>query len=325
MVVHSLAVLALTTGLLTQVSRPSAARVDCDRPAYECATLLIEGGNFDAAIARLRQALTSTPRDLKLLNLLGIALTGAGRTEEANSSFREALALDADFQPARKNLAVNEFNKGRLAPAERLFNEVLARVPVTTSPISTSARFTTRANSRPWRCRTTKRAASASRPTPVLVTHYASCLLDQGDRAKAVSVLDQLPAGDGASHFEAGVRLGRAAAHADAARHFGAARSTYKDPYSAGYEDSCWWKRAITKEPFARRTSCFVRTSKSGELYNLVSRAYVASSRIQDAYDALRTAAKLEPSEEQHYLDLALICLDLVFDLGVEIVDVGLQ
>ena len=89
MVVHSLAVLALTTGLLTQVLRPSAARVDCDRPAYECATLLIEGGNFDAAIARLRQALTSTPRDLKLLNLLGIALTGAGRTEEANSRFRE--------------------------------------------------------------------------------------------------------------------------------------------------------------------------------------------------------------------------------------------
>jgi Flp pilus assembly protein TadD len=40
----------------------------------------------------------------------------------------------------------------------------------------------------------------------------------------------------------------------------------------------------------------------------------------------LRTAANLEPSEEQHYLDLALICLDHEnFDLGVEIVDVGLQ
>ena len=76
--------MALATGLLAQVSRPSSARVDCDRTAYECAALLIEGGNFDAAITRLRPALTSTPRDLKLLNLLGIALTGAGRTEEAN-------------------------------------------------------------------------------------------------------------------------------------------------------------------------------------------------------------------------------------------------
>ena len=146
-------------------SRPSAARVDCDRPAYECATLLIEGGNFDAAIARLRQALTSTPRDLNLLNLLGIALTGAGRSEEANSRFREALALDAHFQPARKNLAMNEFNKGRLVPADVCSKKCWRGFRVTTSPISTSARFTTRANSRPWRCRTTKRAASASRPT----------------------------------------------------------------------------------------------------------------------------------------------------------------
>jgi Flp pilus assembly protein TadD len=67
-------------------------------------------------------------------------------------------------------------------------------------------------------------------------------------------------------------------------------------------------------------------TQKTGELYNLVSRAYVGANRIQEAYDALRTAARLEPTEEQHYLDLSLICLDHEnFDLGMEIVDVGLK
>ena len=326
-VVHSLAVMALTTGLLTQVLSPSAARVDCDRPAYECATLLIEGGNFDAAIARLRQALTSTPRDLKLLNLLGIALTGAGRTEEANSRFREVLALDADFQPARKNLAVNEFNKGRLVPAERLFKEVLARIPGDDIAHLHLGEIYYARKQQALALPHYEKSSVRVTANPVWTLHYASCLLDQGDRAKAVSVLDQLPAGDGASHFEAGVLLGRAAAHADAARHFGAARSTYKDPYSAGYNQTLMLVEAGDHEGAIRAADELFRANlKSGELYNLVSRAYVASSRIQDAYDALRTAAKLEPSEEQHYLDLALICLDHEnFDLGVEIVDVGLQ
>ena len=39
--------------------------------------------------------------------------------------------------------------------------------------------------------------------------------------------------------------------------------------------------------------------AKRAELYSLLSRAYYGSGRIKDAYDALRTAARLEPDDER--------------------------
>ena len=70
----------------------------------------------------------------------------------------------------------------------------------------------------------------------------------------------------------------------------------------------------------------FTAGAGRGELYNLASRAYFKLGRIKDAYDALRTATRLEPEVEEHYVDLAMMCLDLENpDLGIEIVDVGLH
>ena len=301
--------------------------VQCERTPYECAVRKIESGNFTAAIPDLEKMVASTPGDLKALNLLGIALTGAGRIEQANQRFRAALKLDSDFQPARKNLAVNEFNAGRMEPAERLFKEVIARLPndevshVHLGEIYYARRQPTVA------LRHFDKAGERVMASPTWLLHHAACLLDQGQSAKAAGLLERLPGDDGASHFEAGVMLGRAASYADAARHFAAARTTYKDRYAAGYNQTLMLVQAGDHEGAIRVARELVDSNlKRGELYNLVSRAYVASNRIQEAYDALRTAARLEPNEERHYLDLALICLDHEnFDLGMEIVDVGLQ
>ena len=99
------------------------------------------------------------------------------------------------------------------------------------------------------------------------------------------------------------------------------------DPYVAGYNQTLMLVDAGEHERAIEvAQELFRANQRTGELYNLVSRAYVGANRIQEAYDALRTAARLEPSEEQHYLDLSLLCLDHEnFDLGMEIVDVGLK
>jgi predicted Zn-dependent protease len=333
----SLAAVALLAGLHGQApSKPpappgqpasSTSRDDCERTPVDCATRLIERGEFEPAIARLRQALARNPRDVKILNLLGIALTGGGRTEDANARFLEALRRDPGFTPARRNLAVNEFNQGRLAAAERLFNEVLARSPeddvahVHLGEILYARRQPDAAVPH------YEKSGARVLANPAWTLHYASCLLDQRQTARAVGILARLPAEDGESRFEAGVALGRAAAYADAARHFSAARSTYRNPYAAGYNQTLMLVLAGDDEGAIRVAEELLRTNqRSGELYNLLSRALVGSGRVQEAYDALRTAATLEPAEEQHYLDLALLCLDHEnFDLGMEILDVGLR
>ena len=50
------------------------------------------------------------------------------------------------------------------------------------------------------------------------------------------------------------------------------------------------------------------------------------AGRIQEAYDALREATRLEPKAPENYVDLATICVEHDnFDLGLEIVDIGLR
>src|SRR3989454_11795328 len=62
------------------------------------------------------------------------------------------------------------------------------------------------------------------------------------------------------------------------------------------------------------------------ELYNLASRASVNAGRIEEAYDALRQATRLEPKVPENYVDLAMICVEHDnFDPGLEIVDIGLR
>ena len=340
MLVVSLALLFLSTGSHGQAPsanrpapRPQSSRAvdnpECKRaqPPLECATVLVQNGDFKPAISLLGRTLSSTPRDLKTLDLLGIALTGAGRTDEANRRFREALAIDPAFYPAKKNLAVNELNAGRHDEAERLFKEVLGVVPhdeiahLHLGEIHFARKQLAAALAH------YEQSGARATANPAWTLHFASCLLEQGLTPRAVALLDRLPALDASSRFDAGMLLGGARAYADAARQFGAARTGYKDPYAAGYNQMLMLVEAGEHDAAIEvAQELFRANQRTGELYNLMSRAYVGANRLQEAYDALRTAARLEPSEEQHYLDLSLLCLDHEnFDLGMEILDVGLK
>src|SRR5207245_7213387 len=80
---------------------------------------------FAPAINHLEIAVKRSPRDLKALNLLGIALTGAGQIEKANQQFKKALRLNPRFYPALKNLAVNEATLKQTSQAKAHFEQVL--------------------------------------------------------------------------------------------------------------------------------------------------------------------------------------------------------
>ena len=305
---------------------PAASAAACVAMPYECALAQVARGEFASAVRTLERWLPTTPRNLKGLNLLGLALTGAGRIDEANARFREALAVDPSFYPARKNLAVNEFDRGRRAEAARHFEQVLQQVP--DDPIANVhlgeilfERKDTAAALAHFR-----KGQGRVAQNPAWQLHYGMCLLAAGDRREAVAVLEALPSADARRLFEAGVALGRAGAHAEAARFFDRARPGYDDPYAAGFNRTLMLVEAGDAAGAIRSGQALLATGpKTGELYGLLSRAYVQAGRIVEAYDALREATRLEPTVEAHYTDLVLICLDHEnFDLGVEIVDVGL-
>jgi tetratricopeptide (TPR) repeat protein len=313
--------------VLLLAAPPPALAADCGPKVYDCAEAQVRRGDFEAAIALLEPVLAAAPRDLKALNLLGIALTAAGRPEAGDERFRRALAIDPTFDPARKNLAINLFAAGRLAEARREFEAVLARAPADEVIHLHLGEIDFAQKDLPAAVAHYEQSGGRAARNPTSALHYAEALLARGQRAPALAVLEMLPADDANGRFEAGVLLGRSGAAAEAARFFASARGAYKDPYAAAFNQVLMLTEAGDHEEAIRVGRELIAGSARppAELYSLVARAYSGAGRVQDAYDALREATRLEPRAPEHYIDLATICLEHHnYELGMEIVNVGL-
>lgn len=332
--------------LVIVASRADAQTSPCNGgvPVYDCAVAQVERQQFAEAIASLQQLLQAQPRDLKALNLLGIALTSAGRADEGSAQFRRAIAIDASFFPAIKNLAINDFNAGRLSDARPRFEAVLAHAPADEVSHLYLAEIEMRQPGRAAAALAHYEQSGARRlQSSEWILHYATCLVDASvnRRDDAVAALERLAPDDAQARFDAGVLLGRAGAHVEAARFFASARTAgYKDGYAAVYNQTLMLVEAQRYDEAIGVGSAFVAAAADGaassvrnaatavpaEFYNLLSRAYAGAGRIQEAYDALRTATRIEPAAEDNYLDLATLCLDHKnYDLGLEILDIGLR
>jgi tetratricopeptide (TPR) repeat protein len=302
------------------------AGADCATP-YDCAVQHVTREEFAPAIALLEKEQTRVPRDLRVLNLLGIALTGAGRITEANTRFRAALALDPAFSPAARNLGVNEFNRDRLTEAQRRFQAVLKNAPADDVAHFHLGEIHHRRQQLAPALEHYEKSRARVMKNPTALRHYAEALLAKSRRDEAVAVLTELAAEDADNRFQAGVLLGRNQASAEAARFFASARAGYRDPAAAGYNQALMLVESGQSEAaLSVIRELFAEGKPTGELLSLASRAHLAAGQLKEAYDALRQAAALEPTAEQHYLDLAAFCLQHQnYDLGLEIVDVGLR
>jgi tetratricopeptide (TPR) repeat protein len=306
---------------------PLSVRADCGATSYDCALFHVGRREFEEAVRYLDRQLTASPRDLKTLNLMGIALTGAGRRDAANERFRAALAVDPRFYPALKNLAVNEYDAGRVGTARAHFESVLKIVPADEVANLYLAEIHYEGKNLRKALPHYEKSGGRWAQDPTVALHYGRCLVDAGRTKEAVAVFGKIPAGAGASLFEAGVSLGQAKAHPEAARLFAAARKSYKDPYAAGYNQTLMLVEAGDGEGAVRAARELIAEGRApAELWNLAARAYLTAGRVQEAYDALRQATRLEPKAAENYIDLASICVEHDnFDLGLEIVDIGLR
>ena len=321
---------AVGIGLLA--SRAIGA-ADCPS-LYDCALAEVGRRDFASAIRRLETEVAEGSRDLKAMNLLGIALTGAGRKAEGNRWFRQALSVDPAFSPAQKNLAINEYDAGRIEVARGHFEGVLERAPADEVAHLYLGEIHYGGGRRREALAHYEKSGGRFVQDPRSTLHFGRCLLEAGQTSEAVRVLEEIPAASGSTLFEAGVFLGRAGAHAEAARFFGASRATGDDAYAAGYNQTLMLVEAgdaegalrVSRELFAGEAGGSLAPEGAADLRNLVSRAYLKAGRIQEAYDSLREAIRLDPRKDANYIDLASICVEHDnFDLGLEIVDIGLR
>ena len=299
----------------------------CGPTVYDCAVFYVQHQQFREAIGVLSNLLRESPQNLRALNLLGIAFTETGQIEKANSAFSQALAVDPHFFPARKNLAINQFNRKRTADAAAQFSEVLKDAPDDQIAQLYLGEIKFRNKNFPAALKHYEKGRTKISLQTSWVLHYAECLLAAKDVEKATGVLKLLPDKNAEDRFQAGILLGKANAYAQAAEFFASARQKYSDPYTAGYNEVLMLVKAA-KYPQAIQSfqELVSEGHKTAELYNLASEAYLNSNRVQEAYDAMRTGTQIEPESEDNYVDLASVCLEHEeYSLGTDILDVGIH
>ena len=132
---------------------------------------------------------------------------------------------------------------------------------------------------------------------------------------------------DAVVHFHLGRIYFDEQRYSEAAAHFESAQNGFPDPYQAGF--NLLLARVKSQDyPAAIRggEQMLAQGHQKAELYNLLSRAYAQSGRTQEAYDALRTATKIDPRDETNYLERMLLCLEHEnWDLSLEISEIALR
>ncbi len=295
---------------------------------YERAAALIQRGESRSAIALLQPRLKEEPRDLKALTLMGMAASAENRREQANMYFRKALALDPQFAPALKNLAINELSANETASAREHFEELLRFTPsdpiahLAIADISFAAKDFQKAVSN------YDRSAELYLRTPASLVNFAQALIAVHEPVRARAVLDKMPAeADAPAHFAAGTLLAGLGKYGAAAHEFQRSRGPGVDEYDAGYNLTLAYMKAGDAAVAVRTGEDLIaRGHTRAELYNLLAQAYESTGRTKEAYDALRTAAKIDPADPINYVDLTALCLQHNnYDLALEIADIGVR
>lgn len=293
---------------------------------YETAISLVQQARFDQAIPLLQRILDRSPNDLKARNLMGIALSAAGRREEANEHFTKALAQDSNFVPALKNLALNELAMGQAQDAKRHFETALKSTPLDTTCHLGLAEIAFAAHDFNAAVVQYQQSGELAVKDPQVTLRFADSFLETKQTEKAIALLEKIPwDSDSNAQFKAGVLLARLEKFELAGRRFELARRGFPDPYQVNYN---LMVVLVKSRKYADAIRIGEETLAAGqrkaELYNLLAQAYENGGKTDEAYNSLRAAIELEPEDEANYLDLITLCLKHQnYELSLKIGDIG--
>lgn len=307
----------------------STGRMTGQSAAYAQAEALVRNHQWDEGLAEVLRLLKSDPRNIRELNLAGLALTGKGDIPQANEYFRKVLLIAPGFVPALKNLAINEFNQKRYDDAEK--HLLTASKDAPNDPI-----IHLYLGEAAYRQHDFQLSAEALSRSPDFVhsnasvaAHLATSYLELGQQENAFKILDTLGAApiDPPSQFALGVALLRHGLAERSIPYLEAVRLLYPDSYDIGFDLALGYLG--TKQfpkAIQEAKDLIARGHDTSELNNLLGEAYEADNQVQNAVDALRRAIALDPADENNYLDFASLCMNQrSLQAGLTVIQVGLE
>ncbi|MHB8655735.1 MAG: tetratricopeptide repeat protein [Terriglobia bacterium] len=300
-----------------------------EAPEYRQAESLIREGQWDEGLQILDGLLRSDPRDLKALNLMGIALTGKGRAQQANQTFRRALKINPAFYPALKNLAVNEASLNEISAAERDFTGALKFAPNDPVIHTYLGEIAFRRHDYQGAVFHLAKVGAALEQAPPAALDLADAHFRTNHPRKGVEGLAAIkPQGlDPTQQFRAGYLLAQHGHCQEAIPFFRGVRERFPDSFDTSFDlGVCYIRTKQYQQAIALLSGTHSRGDEGAQLDNLLAEAYEDNKQTQEAIDVLRQATVLAPKDENNYLDLANLCIDHNnYPLGIQVVNVGLR
>ncbi len=156
------------------------------------------------------------------------------------------------------------------------------------------------------------------------------CALGPARASTKPGALLSLPLGqtsEAESELQAGTQLTRQGRFSEAIPHFLAARGHVTDEYAANFNLAlCYVGTSQFNQAIQILDSLEEEGHSTPAVRNLLAQAYVGDAQPEKAFSAFQQAVQQTPFDEKLYLLVADACMDHEsYDLGVEVLDVGLR
>jgi tetratricopeptide (TPR) repeat protein len=248
---------------------------------------------FADAVRLCDARLRDHPDDARAWTIRGLALDGLQRLADSLVSFERALSIDPQSTAALQG-ATQVAYKARSPKAAGLIRRVLARDPSNETAHAMAGVLAVEAG----RCEQAvdhfRQSGAALYANAAAASEYGGCLLQLHRADEAVAVFERL------------VNVGA-------------------DPNARYNLAVAALEAGKTSEAVAHAEAAIKASPRDPDALSLFAAASAASGQVEPAIKALRTAIEIQPDEERHYLDLAVICLDHdAADLAMEVVNAGL-
>lgn len=306
---------------LTQVTPGSVPAVQDD--ALQAALAALQENRLDEALDLLTTAEREHPSDARIRNFRGIVLVRLGKNDEAAREYRQSIRLDPTLEDAHKNLGYLEWSEHNLdnaraelnralelAPDDSFAHYYLGRVQLDAKlyesafqeldrpglawpadvPFLIEALNGYRALGRQDKARTVINRLSTMSLSDSEVAVVAGQLVSEDDSGVAIALLRKLserqnPTCPRWAQFDLALSY--------------LLKGDFKDAIDQG--------RVFLKGPrFAEATA-----AEAASTWSIIGIAQARLKRSDAAVEAFREASRLDPSREEHWLNLSRELMDL--------------
>jgi tetratricopeptide (TPR) repeat protein len=251
--------------------------------------------DYAQALQLTNAQLRSSPRDVKLWTLQGIAFTGLGDNGRALQAYDKALGISPDYLPALEGAAELEYKAGSPRAISHL-NRILQQLPNDPTSHAMLAALAYKQHDCAIAAKHFAQSAQLTATQPAAQAEYGACLVELNRPAEAVAVFQQLVL-EFPENFPARYNLA-------------IAQLSAHEP-----KDAVETLRPLleAKEP-------------PPDVLDLASSAYEEEGDTPKAVALLRQAIVANPKNIKYYLDFATVSFNhQSFQVGIDMVNVGLK